>query len=330
MALLFCDGFDHYNTAHLYEKWDSGSGTIVSGGREGQGLQLGGFDYRNKNLPTNAATLIFGFARQVGSINSGTIASMQDNGVGQCSLSVGNNGAVSVLDHNGTPFGTSALGLVHAGVFHYFEMKISFVGSGGADVHLDGTSILSLTGIGTAGGTGHPYANMVSLQDSGVAAIFDDVYICDGTGSVNNDFLGDVKIVTLLPNGNGRVNQWSRTGGSSSGNYTAVNEVPPDDDTSYVSSSTPGQIDAYTVSSLGTVSAVVAAQIVASARKDDSGTRVLALGFGNGTSESFNSGVSLGGNYTMYTRPMDTNPLTSSAWATSDFSSAQLALKVIS
>jgi hypothetical protein len=160
--------------------------------------------------------------------------------------------------------------------------------------------------------------------------IFDDVYICDATGSIHNDFLGDVKIVTLLPNGNGRVNQWTRTGGTSSGNYTAVNEVPPNGDTSYVSSSTAGQIDAYTVSSLGTVSAVVAAQIVASARKDDAGTRVLALGFGDGTTESYNAGTTLNGSYIMYTQPLDENPLTSSAWATSDFSGAQLAIEVIS
>ena len=85
MALLFCDGFDHYNTAHLYEKWESGAGTIVSGGREGQGLQLSG-DSRSKNLGTNAGTLMVGFARQVPTLSNVTIASLADNGVVLCSL----------------------------------------------------------------------------------------------------------------------------------------------------------------------------------------------------------------------------------------------------
>jgi hypothetical protein len=126
------------------------------------------------------------------------------------------------------------------------------------------------------------------------------------------------------------VNQFARTGGTSAGNYTAVSEVPPDDDTSYVSSSTAGQIDAYKISSIGTVAAVKAVQIVASARKDDAGTRVLGLGFGNGTTENYDAGTSLGNGYTMIRRTLDQNPLTSAPWAVTDLATAQIAVEEIS
>ena len=40
MALLFCDGFDHYATAQINNKWTSSSGaTVAAVGREGNGAQ---------------------------------------------------------------------------------------------------------------------------------------------------------------------------------------------------------------------------------------------------------------------------------------------------
>jgi hypothetical protein len=328
MALIFCDGFDHYATAQILEKWSAtdGNSAIVTNGREGQGLapQNNGV---TKNLPSNASTLVVGCARTATSINVDYMMFFQDRGTTQCGIVLNADGSVSAWDHSNQQIGTSSPGVILTNTFQYLEVKITFATSGSVAVRLNGVVLFSVSGVNTAGGTGNAYANSVTLRN---ASVYDDVYICDGTGTVNNDFLGDVKIVTLLPNGNGRVNQFARTGGTSSGNYTAVNEVPPDGDTSYVSSSTAGQIDAYTVSSLGTVASVKAAQIVAASRKDDAGTRVLAVGFGNGTTESYDAGTSLGSGYSMITRPLDKNPLTSAAWATGDFTSAQLALEVIS
>ena len=67
MALIFCDGFDHYATAQLDEKWGftSGSPTISSSaGRNGDGLLINSTEYVRKDftsLTGAGTTWIFGF-----------------------------------------------------------------------------------------------------------------------------------------------------------------------------------------------------------------------------------------------------------------------------
>src|SRR5207253_5492268 len=53
---------------------------------------------------------------------------------------------------------------------------------------------------------------------------YDDIVINNALGTVNNDFLGDVRVIGLLPTAVGTNSQLARTGGTSAGNYTAVNE----------------------------------------------------------------------------------------------------------
>jgi hypothetical protein len=215
------------------------------------------------------------------------------------------------------------------------QVVFSISTTGSIAIQVNGQAAANVGSIKTAF-DGTPSANIVSLgsyqgrQGQNPTVLFDDFYVCDGTGTVNNTFLGDVKVALAMPNAVGRISQWTRTGGTSSGNYTAVDEIPPDDDTSYVSSSTVGQIDSYKFASIGTPAAIVAVQLVASARKDDSGTRVLGLGFGNATTTNFNAGTSIPNGYTMITREMDTNPITGVAWAPTDLASAQIGIEVIS
>ena len=85
--------------------------------------------------------------------------------------------------------------------------------------------------------------------------IFDDVYLMAGTG---DEFLGDCTVATLLPTGNGFVNQFVGSDGNSTDNYLLVDEQPPSS-TDYVGSATTGQQDLYTLTNLtgsGTVLAV--------------------------------------------------------------------------
>jgi hypothetical protein len=72
MALLFCDGFDHYDTAHLMEKWDvqnnSPTITIASPGRNiastyNNYLNINsGFSPSLGKAVPNSSTLTIGFA----------------------------------------------------------------------------------------------------------------------------------------------------------------------------------------------------------------------------------------------------------------------------
>jgi hypothetical protein len=341
MALLFCDGFDHYDTSHLMEKWDTANGgpSISSPGRNtastynnfaslGYGAKLG------KAVP-NSSTLTVGFALNPNTFSGGNnmeLLYFKDASQAQLIVSVLGSTQIQVKDGNNNVLGTTSAPYVPSNTFTYIEIKVVFATSatGSCNIQVNGSNVLSLTGITTAV-TANAYANLVELHGSVDSSnSFDDLYICDATGTYNTTFLGDVRIALALPSATGRLSQWTRTGGTASGNYTAVNEVPPNDDTSYVSSSTVGNIDAYGISSIGTPTAIVAVQLVSCARKTDSASRSIGLGFGNTTTDNFDTGHSVTNSYMMYRRTMDSNPITAAAWAATDLTSAQIALKVIS
>jgi len=342
-VLLFCDSFDHYDTAHMGEKYLTVNGvSIASGGREGGNcLSIPRNTLISKALP-NSNELIVGFAfnpSEILPVDSDILQFFDASNL-QGALRLNSANGLDYYTYPGgheTLIATSDVGIVNLGTYQYIEIKVLFstASTGSITLQMNGGNIYTVTGIQTSS-TSNNYANVITFEfeinGNFSSAVFslDDLYVCDGTGTVNNDFLGDVGVELLLPNGDGTVNDFSQVGGTSGENYTSVNEVPPDDDSSYVYSSNPGDVDTYTLASVGSPSAIVGVQIVASARKDDSYTRVLGLGFSDGTSYAFNDGDSLTSDYQMYTQPFDQNPITSADWTISDLDDGELAIKVIS
>ncbi len=93
---------------------------------------------------------------------------------------------------------------------------------------------------------------------------FDDLYVIDDQGSHNTSFLGDCRIETLFPNGAGASSQWTPNSGT---NYSRVNEVFTDQDTSYVSTAGVGNRDSYAMGDLSSLPATVfGVQVYANAR----------------------------------------------------------------
>jgi hypothetical protein len=359
--LLLTEGFDHYSdTTHMYQKWsaidtlDPGSpgqtgrfpaqGSAISrafqiANTTGSTTKLAGF----RTLGSSPGTVIIGWAFRVGSLsaesNLGVSAYDSSAATEQIGLAVETSGAVRVYrggsNHTAT-IGTSAAGLIATGTWYYIEMKIVFstTATGSVVVNLNGpTQILNLTSVQTAQSS-NASCDSVAIEavgnSSSTTVIIDDLYVCDTTGSQNNAFLGDVKYVTVLPaSPAGRLDQWAQTGGTGGQPWTAVNETNPDDDTSYVSDATVGDIEDFNLGSHGTIATLYGVGVNAYARKDDAGVRTLGLGVGDGTTENFDAGHALGATYHCYVRTLDSNPLTSAAWATSDLATLQAALKVI-
>jgi len=105
----------------------------------------------------------------------------------------------------------------------------------------NGSTVLTLSGQNTKAGADNYHNNVGLSIAAGFTPLFDDLYVCDSTGSLNHDFLGNVKVVAIFPDANGDVNAWTGSGGSA--HYTYVDENPVDDDTAYVESATSGQED---------------------------------------------------------------------------------------
>src|SRR5688572_2169742 len=72
----------------------------------------------------------------------------------------------------------------------------------------------------------------------------DDLAVNDTTGSFQNSWCGEGKVIALRPNGDGDNSQWTGSDGNSTDNYLLVDETPPDS-ADYVQSNTNNQIDDY-------------------------------------------------------------------------------------
>jgi hypothetical protein len=331
--LVFCDSFDHYATANLGEKYLSAGGSIVSGGREGNCLEVNGGNTVSKAF-SNRSQLIVGFAFNPTAVGN-EILSFYDAGTLQGTLKVNSSGGLEYHvypNDDDTIIAASVNGLISPNTFQYVEINVTFETSatGTLSAQVNGQNVFTVTGVITSY-SGNNWANLVALNNgpfNNNPFYYDDLYICDGTGTLNNSFLGDVSIQALLPNGAGQSTQWTPNGQSQ--NWQCVSQNPPNT-SDYVSDSHPGDTDLYTIESIsGTPTAVVAVQIVASAEKDDSNTRVLGLGFGNGSTSVFDTGFSLTSTYLMYTQPYDLNPITDEDWTVSEVDNGQIGLQVIS
>jgi hypothetical protein len=219
--LLFADSFDHYATADVLKKWNSSNGSFVgigaTAGRRGGGAILlpsagSGATYVVKVLPSSYNTLIVGVAFKLSalsSLNSGNgcqIFSFYDNGTVQCTLNVAQDGTLRVV-RGATLLGTSAA-VITVGTFYYIEFKVTFSTTVGTyDVHVNGSSVLSGSGVNTANAAtttaGQFYLGTTGSFLGAPVPTYDDLYICDTSGSTNNNFLGDVRIDCLRPNADG-------------------------------------------------------------------------------------------------------------------------------
>lgn len=146
------------------------------------------------------------------------------------------------------------------------------VGSGGAD---------SLVGVSTTIGNN---SKVDTHQWGSVAGIgttyFKDLYIFNDQGGVNNSNIGDVSIQALYPRADGANGSttWNTFPADSPNHFSLINEHPPNDDSSYIYNFTPGDIDQWVFQPISTfVGTVIGIQFLIYARKDQEGTRSLAL-----------------------------------------------------
>ena len=283
MTLRFVDSFDHYVTADLTEKWTSktGSPTIsaATGRRSTASFQVSVNNRYVRQTLDAQATWILGAAVKMTGLpgsNSTALLAVWDAGSLQCDLRVLPDGTLRIT-RNGTTLGTSVYAL-STGVWYYIEFKVLISDTvGTAEVRVDGLSKLALTSQDTKA-TANATANQVSVGDSAAlvtgAADFDDFYACDGAGSVNNDFLGDVRVDACWPVGNGATSGMTGSDGNSTDNYLLVDDTSTlDDDTTYVEHATVGNLDTYGMTQIThTPTSILGVQVLGERQKGRCGS----------------------------------------------------------
>ena len=231
----------------------------------------------------------------------------------------------------GTLLGTGTKTLVN-NVFYYIEIKATFhTSTGSVEVRVNEATDINLSGINTAG-AGAASASRVILGDlngGGTQPSWDDYYACDGTGSAPfNTFLGDVRVCSLRPSGNGNSSQLLGSDGNSTDNYLLVDEPGDVDIADYVQSGTVSQKDTYAMTDLpsatGTVYAVKPVMVVT---KDDAGSRSAASVIRLSATEQDSANHSLSTSYE-WVQDIRTAKPGGGTWTVSDVNSMEVGMKV--
>jgi hypothetical protein len=334
MTLRFVDSFDHYGTADFTKKWSTGSPTAINStharfGAAGMNLTSGAI--ATKTLDSQATWIVGAAMRTTGYPGStAQIMSLYDSGSPQLTVAFTNTGQIAVYRGNGGTalgvlLGTTTLPQLTLNVWAYIELKATIHDTVGAyEVRVGGSTVLSGLNVDTKN-TANATANQVSLHGNVFLSV-DDVYMCDSTGSTNNNFLGDVRVEALLPDGAGTTTQWTPSAGS---NYQCVDDATPNSDTDYVSSSTANQIDTYNYSSLTPLTGTVyGVQTLLYARKDDAGTRSVAPVVRTSSTDYVGTSQSLSASYQYLTEIFEIDPNAAAAWTISTVNSAEFGQKL--
>lgn len=171
-------------------------------------------------------------------------------------ITLDNSGVLRLYDEDGqVGSASSALSL---STWYRVEIKMDRTASAGSHVveaKLDGTVFATdSTRSLSVGITEFAIGGNQALETQTTGRWnFDDIAINDNTGSFQNDYPGDGKIIHLHPNASGNSNQWLHDDGTAgdTNNYTEVDEITPDDSTSYVKSTILNDEDFYNVEASG-------------------------------------------------------------------------------
>lgn len=334
MALRFVDNFDSYATADVPDRWTASAAAVIApgAGRNGTaGLQAAAVStarHVTKVLDAQG-TWIVGFAYQPTIAGPSTIPILRllDGATVQCDVRVTSGGNFSVT-RNGTLLGTSSLA-VALGTYYFLEFKCAIADSGGTyELRVDGVVVVS--GTGDTKNTANATADRVQLgltDTFGYASNIDDVYVCDGTGSTHNDFLGDSKAIPGRPTGAGATTAWTPSAGA---NWECVDDAAPDDDATYTESVTPGQVDTFAVPALAaTPVAIHGVQVSFNARKTDAGPASVAAVLRSGGVDYVGATVPLSTTYTYVSHIWESDPATGLPWTKAGVDACQVGYKYV-
>jgi hypothetical protein len=259
MTLLFVDGFEGYSTADTMKFWDSGyvanDAEIAATGRRGGNCLYKPYSGYNSwhldktiTTPTGGGIWnIVGFAFRYNSsggdqyflefitpVWGGGAVLLKMNDAHQLQAIRIQSTQASVAETYLTP--------LEVDTWYYIEIKVIIHNvSGRIVVNLNEQQVIDWTGDNLPFGSSDIIETIrfEGLAWSGIS--IDDIYIADDQGTGVTDFLGDIRIDAINPNGAGNYTQFTPSAGA---NYECVDEASFDD-TDYVSDLIIGNKDSY-------------------------------------------------------------------------------------
>ena len=334
MALLFMDGFEHIDDGYDLVKYDYNQLVYSSGiGRLGDfGAYFAAVSssyYAQKDLGANYTTLIAGIAFKNGS-GGGALLRFRDAGTTQVYVNLESDGALKVY-RGAVVIGSTSTGAVPFDIWQYIEAKVTFSNTvGTVEVRLNGsgTPVINISGQDTVS-TGNEYANQVAFGNfASTYGYVDDFYICDTSGGVNDDFLGDCHVTTLYPTSDGTNTDFTPSTGSD--HYAVVDDPQLTGTTDYNESSTVGHKDSYGMTTFSGTGTVFGVQICASVLNPDVGAMNVRTLMISGAVPAETEGSDLALSQTMQgaISIYDQEPIDAVSWTAAKINAAEFGLKI--
>jgi len=342
MSLLWTDGFD------LYGATDAAIGDSLSargysvgnllmdddtGRLSGNSLKITTAyePITSPALDTTNDTLICGIAFKTDDISpmandDGAIIAF-NNGSDIIGLEVTPNSNLTI-NVGGSTLDTSSNTFL-ADTWYFIEWKFTVGANEAYTVKVNGDVWISGNGDTQDGSA--TYYNQFKLRNVGGYSTpdfwFDDLYIMDATGNVNNDFIGDAKIITIQPDGDDSCNFATLSTGND--HYALVDDAPFDGDSTYVEDSTSGNRDLFTYDNTSDANTIRGLSIITAAKKTDTNSiDIRTVVDSNGTVET-GANYTLGAVYNSGLEILEEDPDTSSAWTQSGVNSAKFGFEIV-
>jgi hypothetical protein len=338
MSLLFTEGFELYDASnpptHMNGKWTiyrSYGVNRQTGNFFGYGIGLGGqwsgTEDWIRTVPVTAGdTFIVGFyIRRAVSNAQGVFFRAYDGSNLQLEFRF-NGTAIEV--YRGVTLAHTFSGALDHGTdtrWHHIQIKMTIGDTGSVGLIVNGGAEASSGAIDTDQmGTAQADRFEFASSNSGYASlcwIVDHFWVCDDAGSANNDYLGQLIIEGIRPNGAGDSTEWTPSAGA---NYECVDDTSEVD---YNDSGTTGDLDLYAMSNLSEVaSSIKGVSTTAWFKNTGSGTPSITLKCKSGSSTADGDTEEVGstGSFEAHHHIFEVDPATSSAWMPAAVNSVQL------
>lgn len=336
------DGFDFYLGAQIPFFWT---------GTNGGGTQIGaygrnstpGFHVGNsvngawKDIATGFATHYCGVSVKPESnviirfpIFTFFDTSVGNNTAGSCQFGLYLNSSGKLEAWRGYPSTGALLATgtttFTAGTERYVTLKLVISDTvGEVLVTINGVTEINISAVDTKALT-NAWADRIGLANE--VAYTGDLFV-DFDDFWWNDYAdwGDVRVEGRMPDGAGATTNFTPSAGA---NWQCVDEIPPNSDTDYVSSATPGDIDLYTFQNATPTSGTVkGVGVHLFARKDDAGARSIAPMIRDGVTNNAGTTQAIGTSYLYYTQYYKDNPVTTNPWTLTEVNADQFGVKEV-
>ncbi len=224
---------------------------------------------------------------------------------------------------------STQLGSISAGFtntdFMLFEFHIKIDDSTGkVEIKKDGVLLFTFEG-DTKPGSDTTIDNVVFANPNnliGSYSYWDDLVVCDITGSYMNSWTGGLKVEALRPAGAGNYSQWTPSSGN---NWECVDETPPSM-TDHVESKTTGHKDSYSMSDI-TLDAV-SVKAVVSRYWGEGGGQIKSL-LRIGSTDYVGSAIDVPGSFSYVDTIRYVSPATSAAFTKAELNGLESGMEKV-